>query len=127
MGNGIYDNEKTAAHASDTLARKLITNSKQGHKLNFPNDDTEVFRERKTDSSQYIGVTYDIKTSKWRALRCSKHEKKEFYNGRYENEERAAYASDTLARKLIINGEQGHKLNFPDDKTEVFQETRQRK
>ena len=44
------------------------------------------------------------------------------YNGRYDNEETAAHASDTLARKLMSNGEQGHKLNFPDDDTKVFPE-----
>ena len=43
--NGRYESEETAAHASDTLARKLMTNGEQGHKLNFPNDDTEVFPE----------------------------------------------------------------------------------
>ena len=33
-----------------------------------------------------------------------------------------AYASDILARKLIANGENGHKLNFPDDEFEVYPE-----
>jgi len=56
------------------------------------------------------------------STRHSKLEKKDVYNGVYENEERAAHASDTLARILIANGEQGHKLNFPDDNTEVFPE-----
>ena len=63
-----------------------------------------------------------MNTSKWRAHRHSKHEKTVLYNGSYDNEKRAARASDTLARKLIINGEKGHKLNFPNDETEVFQE-----
>ena len=27
-----------------------------------------------------------------------------------------------MARKLIANGEKGHKLNFPDDHTEVYSE-----
>merc|ERR1712098_584931 len=120
--NGSYDNKKTAAHASDTLARKLITNGEEGHKLNFPNDETEVFPEKKKFSSQFVGVVYNINTSKWQASRYSKHEKKDTYNGSYDNEKRAARASDTLARKLIINGEEGHKLNFPNDETEVFPE-----
>merc|ERR1712098_725278 len=118
--NGHYDNEKTAVHASDTLARKLTANGEEGHKLNFPNDDTEVFPEEKTKSSQYIGVNYREDTSKWQAKRYSKHEKKEFYNGSYDNEETAAHASDTLARKLNANTEQGHNLNFPNDDTEMF-------
>ena len=76
----------------------------------------------KTKSSQYIGVSYFVQTSKWRAHRRSKHEKKDLYNGSYDNEETAARASDTLARKLMTNGEKGHKLNFPNDGTEVFPE-----
>ena len=40
--NGRYDNEKTAAHASDTLARNLLANGEKGHRLNFPDDDTDV-------------------------------------------------------------------------------------
>merc|ERR1712098_312138 len=111
----------------DTLARKLMTNGEKGHELNFPNDDTEVFPEKKKFLSQFVGVVYNIKGSKWQARRYIKHEKRILYNGSYDNEERAARASDTLARKLIINGEKGHKLNFPNDETEVFQEKRQRK
>ena len=45
LRNGCYDNEDTAARASDTLARKLMANGEQGHKLNFPDDDTDVFPE----------------------------------------------------------------------------------
>merc|ERR1712098_869575 len=125
--NGSYDNEERAAHGSDTLARKLIINAEQGHKLNFPDDETEVFPEGRTSSSQYIGVSYHMKTLKWQASRYSKHEEKNTYNGSYDNDKRAAHASDTLARKLIINGEEGHKLNFPNDETEVFSQKRQRK
>merc|ERR1712098_640968 len=120
--NGHYENEKTAAHASDTLARKLNANAEKGHKLNFPNDDTEVFPEKKKFSSQFVGVVYNINISKWQARRHSKHEKRILYNGYYDNEKTAAHASDTLARKLITNGEEGHKLNFPNDETEVLPE-----
>jgi len=125
--NGRYKDEETAAHASDTLARKLTANGEQGHKLNFPDDHTRVYPEKKTTSSKYIGVSYSENRSKWIAQRRSKHdEKKMICSGRYENEETAAHASDTLAKKLIANGELGHKLNFPEDDTEVYQE-RQRK
>ena len=65
-------------------------------------------------------MRYDARRLTWRPARYSKHEKKTRANGYYENKERAAHASDSLARKLIRNGEQGHKLNFPDDDTEVF-------
>ena len=59
---------------------------------------------------------------KWVTSRRSKQTKKLFYNGNYKDEETAAHASDTLAKKLIENGEKGHKLNFPDDDTEMYPE-----
>jgi hypothetical protein len=40
----------------------------------------------------------------------------------FKDEETAAHATDTLARKLMANGEKNHKLNFPDDNTEVYAE-----
>jgi hypothetical protein len=122
--NGSYEDEETAAHASDTLARKFMKNGEKNHKLNFSNDYTEVFLKKKENSSQFIGVNfrYDFKRSNWQAHRRSKHDKKVIYNGSYDNEEAAAHASDTLARKLMENGEQCHKLNFPDDNTDVFSE-----
>merc|ERR1712098_46123 len=46
--------------------------------------------------------------------RWSKNEYKMVHNGCYDDEETAAHASDTLARKLMENGELNHKLNFPD-------------
>merc|ERR1712098_110994 len=118
--NGNYKDEKTAAHASDTLARKLMQNGEQKLKLNFPNDDTEVYPEKKHTSSVYIGVSYSERKSIWLAYRRSRKEKKTVYNGFYNDEETAARASDTLSKKLMANGEQNHKLNFPDDDTEVY-------
>merc|ERR1712034_291799 len=79
---------------------------------------TEV-RAEKTNTSKYIGVFYNNKISKWRASRYSKNEKKIMYIGDYKDEDIAAHASDTLARKLIANDKQKLKLNFPDDETEV--------
>merc|ERR1712096_220658 len=99
--NGYYKDEETAAHASDTLARKLMANGEQNHKLNFPDDDTEVNPETKQTSSRYIGVTYIQTQERWQVGRHSKNENKNCYNGYYEDEETAAHASDTLARKLI--------------------------
>jgi hypothetical protein len=122
FNNGTYKDEDTAALASDTLARKFIANGEKGHKLNFPENEVEVNPEKR---SNYIGVTYEPKTSKWRTRRYSRNEKTVFYNGTYKNEDTAAHASDTLARKLIANDEKGHKLNFPDDDTEVKPETKQ--
>jgi len=127
--NGSYKDEETAAHASDTLARKLIANGEKGHKLNFPDDHTEVYPEEVKGSSNFIGVSYNKGQTKWCAYRQSKNGKKKVYNGSYKDEETAAHASDILARKLIANGEKGHRLNFPDDDTEVYSEesTYQRK
>merc|ERR1712034_275830 len=110
-------NEDEAAHASDTLARKLMENG-QGLKFNFPGDEAEVYYE-KIATSNYIGVTRCKYNLKWQAHRCSKHENNKVYYGCYDNEKKAAHASDTLARKLVENGEQNHKLNFPNDDTEV--------
>merc|ERR1712098_262574 len=119
FSNGYYDDEETAARASDTLARKLMKNGEKGHKLNFPDDHIEVHPE-KTTTSKYNGVSYHGKNLNWYVRRWSKSENKHFLNGCYDVEETAAHASDTLARKLMENGEQGHKLNFPDDHTEVY-------
>ena len=43
--NGSYRNAELAAHASDTLARLLNENGEKGHKLNFPDDDAEVWAD----------------------------------------------------------------------------------
>jgi len=119
--NGCYDDEKTAAHASDTIARKFMENGEQNQKLNFPNDHTEVYPEKEI-ASKFIGVTYNKNKPKWYVQRWSKYESKNVFGGCYDNEKTAAHASDTLARKLMKNGEQNHKLNFPEDHTEVYPE-----
>jgi hypothetical protein len=115
--NGCYDNEETAAHASDTLARKLTANGELNHKLNFHDENTEVYSKKK--ASRYIGLAYHTQKAKWCVSRWIKNENKHVYNGEYDDEEKAARASDTLARKLMENNKQKFKLNFPDDHTEV--------
>merc|ERR1712098_540217 len=102
---GYYDDEETAARASDTLARTLMQNGKQNLKLNFPDDRTEVYWEKET-TSKFIGVSYHKKKLKWCAQRWNKNENKLVHNGCYDDEEKAAQASDLLARKLMENGEQ---------------------
>jgi len=119
--NGDYEDEEIAAYASDTLARKLITNGEDNHNLNFPDDYIEV-NAKAHKTSKYIGVSYNQHRLAWGALRRSKREKKIVYNGTYKDEETAAHASDTLARILMSNGEHNHRLNFPDDYTEVLRE-----
>merc|ERR1712098_195096 len=112
--NGTYKNEEIAAHASDTLARKLMRDGESNHYLNFPDDETEVKSKVKTPTSKYIGVYFKTQYSRWVVQRYSKKEKKYAYFKSYMNEEEAAYASDTLARELMQGGEKGHKLNFTD-------------
>merc|ERR1712098_630264 len=102
----------------DTLARKFLANGEKGHKLNFPGDNTEMYTEN------YIGVIFQKRDLTWRVMRWSKSGKKNICNGTYKNEETAAHASDTLARKLIASGEKGHKLNFSYDDTDVHPEKR---
>jgi hypothetical protein len=114
---GEYKDEKTAAHASDTLARQLMAKGEKNHKLNFPDDGIEVHPAKKKTSSIYIGVSYNKLNKIWEVYRWSKND--QVRNGFYKDEETAARASDILARKLIANGEENHKLNFPDDDTEV--------
>ena len=70
-------------------------------------------------TSAFRGVCYNKKNGVWSAQRRSKFFNKMVYNGTYKDEEKAAHASDTLARSLIANGEQKHKLNFPEDHTVV--------
>jgi len=125
--NGCHDNEETAAHASDTLARILMKNGEEGHKLNFPDDHNEVYSKGKKSTFQYFGVGYSKNKSKWCSFRWSRSKNKALFNGYYENEDTAAHASDTLARQLIKKGEQGHKLNFPDDETEIYPEKKNSK
>merc|ERR1712098_243781 len=91
--------------------------------MGFPDDHIEVQREKKTN---YIRVSHIDYRSTWSASRRSKKQNKTLYNGStHRDEKTAAHASDTLARKLMENGERDHKLNFPDDYTEV--DSRERK
>merc|ERR1712098_130485 len=99
------------------MGREVMAKGEGDAKLNFPDDETEVQKKRK--SSEYIGVTFHKKGFRWGAFRWSREECRTLHNGNYDNEEEAAYASDTLARKLMANGEENIKLNFPDDNTEV--------
>ena len=101
----------------DEYAKIKVTKNNCLGTENICGERAEDFEKRK--SSSHIGVFY--REGRWQALRRSKHEKKNVYNGCYENEETAAHASDTFARTLMKNGEQILKLNFPDDCTEVCQ------
>jgi hypothetical protein len=119
FNNGYHEDEETAAHASDTLARKLMAKGEENHKLNFPDENIKVHPDERAKSSSYIGVYYNKKKKTWKTLRWSKILHKDVHNGSYKNEETAGHASDTLARKLMFNGEQSHKLNFPESNTKL--------
>jgi len=75
-------------------------------------------------SDTFIGVSLDILLNEWVAHRHSTKEDHRFITGTYQDEETAAFASDCLARKLIANGEKGHKLNFPDVLSESQNESK---
>lgn len=97
-------------------------NGEQNRKLNFPDDNTEVYPQEKTKTSKYVGVYYIESLKRWLVQRYSKTERKLSSNGIYNDEKTAAHASDTLARTLIVNGEHSHKLNFPEKYNEVYPE-----
>jgi len=108
-----YTSERTAAQASDTLARLLMREDNELKlDLNFENNFTEVYPW----SSFFIGVSYKPRLyAKWRARRWSFQQNKAVLSGTYRDQESAAHASDEIARNLILNGEKGHKLNFLGD------------
>ena len=69
VSNGCnYENEETAAHASDTLARKLMENGEKALKLNFPDDYTEVHRGKvaaiKKFTKFHISIIWESKEKK---------------------------------------------------------------
>merc|ERR1712098_998421 len=66
-------------------------------------------------TSKYIGISYNEKMKRWLVYRWSKRDRKAFSDGWYRDEEAAARASDTLARKFMVSSDQNIKLNFPDD------------
>merc|ERR1712098_989151 len=126
MYNGLFEDEETAARMSDTLARNLIANGEHEHKLNFPENDSEMYQEGVLlkKASKYYGVC--VCQDKWQAKRWSKDEKKMVTNGIYKNEKTAACWSDILAKSLMKNGEKDHKLNFPDDTERQTDKRKQR-
>jgi hypothetical protein len=115
--NGNYKDEESAAHASDTLARQLIKNGEKGHKLNFPDEQIEVYAEMKT--SKYIGVSCNKRRY---SQRRSRNKNKKVYVGTYKDEGNVAHASDDLARKSMANSNNNLELNFQNDSTEVHPE-----
>jgi hypothetical protein len=121
VNNGSYKDEETAARASDDLARELIANGEH-HQMNFPDDKTDSNQRtrdatEKKQTSTYIGVYRD--GERWHVKRWSKKAKKSISHGSHKDEEAAAHASDALAREFMANGEENHKLNFPEESLQV--------
>merc|ERR1712098_338004 len=105
-------------HCTKSLERMKANKTEQSIVMKIEED--KYTKANKCITSKYIGTIYKESRSKWEAQRWSKNEKKLAYSGYYRDEESAARASDTLARKLIANGEKGHMLNFPDNDTEEY-------
>merc|ERR1712098_661110 len=116
--SGCYINEETAAHASDTLARELMNNGEHRHMLNFPDENIGLHVGQDGTCLFYLGIYQTIaghRFKRWQAHRWNKDEARTDSNACcYKNEETAAHASDTLAKQLSRNGQQGHKFNFPE-------------
>ena len=103
----------------DDYTKERVTKNFRYHKFHKNILKIKYLRKK---NSKYFGVSYNKLAELWLVQRWSKSEVRVVYNGYYKNEETAAHASDTLARKLMDNGKQNPKLNFPEDHTEVFPE-----
>jgi hypothetical protein len=110
------ENKVQIAKSEETITENNAEN------LIFVKIEEDEYTKTNKKTSKFIGVCYDKSKTRWTAQRRNKSERKNVVNGSYKDEETAAHASDTLARKLMKNGERNLKLNFPDDKSEVFPE-----
>jgi hypothetical protein len=145
---GSFDDEQEAARAVDTAARRLRSEdahggraSKTGRrwKLNFPTEEeAKRAQERgalltaddkaaaaaavseRQGPSEFVGVSWDRRSRKWKAQ--IRHDGKTQNLGSFDDEQEAARAADTAARRL--RGEDAHggrsgrnnkwnRLNFP--------------
>merc|ERR1712098_779845 len=86
--------------------KKETTENSESKSILVKIEEDEYFKTNKSHCRNF-GVTYNKRREEWRAERWSKKERKPVYHGTYKDEETAAHASDTLARKLIANGEKG--------------------
>jgi hypothetical protein len=140
---GRFDDEREAARAVDTAARRLRGEDAHGGlsgsqwlRLNFPTEE-EVKRAKDRGAllteedkaaaiaaseqqgpSKFVGVSWNKMNRKWRAQ--FNHDGKNQYLGRFDDEQEAAQAVDTAARRLRGEGAHGgrsgtrwHCLNFP--------------
>ena len=144
---GYFDDEHEAARAVDTAARRLRGENAHGGRaiggghtwrLNFPTDgEVKQAKDRgvllteddkaaaaaaseRQGPSKFVGVSWDKRKSKWEA--SIRHVCKLQHLGRSDDENEAARAADTAARRL--RGEHAHggrsgqnwvRLNFPTE------------
>ena len=142
---GCFDDEQQAARAVDTAARRLRGEDahggrsggigKQWRRLNFPTEgEVERAQERgmltvedmaataaaseQQGPSKFVGVSWYKNSRKWTAQ--IKHDGKQQHLGSFDDEQEAARAVDTVARRLRGEdahggraGKKWHRLNFP--------------
>eukprot|EP01046_Picozoa_sp_COSAG06_P008169 COSAG06_NODE_410_length_16089_cov_9.968793_15_plen_519_part_00 len=126
---GSFDDEREAARAVDTAARRLRGEDAHGGRagtnwlrLNFPTEgEVKRAKERgmllteedkavavaaseRQGPSKFVGVTWHKRTRKWKAQ--SNHDGKKHHLGSFDDERKAAQAVDTAARRL--RGEDAH-------------------
>ena len=99
---GLYDDEEAAARAYDEVA------AKQGRPVNFPvaEGGSRAMKGAYGGSSQYKGVWWNKRESKWRAR--IRFEGKAIELGHFKEEEEAARAYDKAAERV------GRPMNFLD-------------
>jgi hypothetical protein len=143
---GYFDDEREAARAFDTAARRLRGDDAHGGRagtnwncLNFPTEE-EVKRAKERGAllteedkrvaaaaseqqgpSEFVGVHWRKVSRKWKAE--IRYSGKEHYLGYFDDEREAARAFDTAARRLRGDGAHGgrpgtkwHRLNFPSER-----------
>jgi hypothetical protein len=142
---GCFDDEREAARAVDTAARRLRGENAHGgrsgnnwYRLNFPTEAevkrakdrgallTEEDRAAAAEASErqgpsvFMGVSWAKRQRNWKAQ--IRHDGKHLYLGYFDDEREAARAVDTAARRL--RGENAHggrsgnnwyRLNFPTE------------
>jgi hypothetical protein len=138
---GYFDDEREAARAFDTAARRLRGENAHGgrkgsdwHRLNFPTeievskaeergaqDRAAAAASERQGPSTFVGVSWFKKNHRWAAT--ISHDGKKQHLGYFDDEQEAAQAVDTAAR--LLRGEDAHggrsgkgnwlRLNFPTE------------
>jgi len=94
---GLFENEEQAAMKSNLLCDKMEIERKNPT-INIKLD--EIHQQFRNKTSQYSGVSWHKITRKWQAR--LDHNKKQYYDGSFENEEQAAMRVNLLCDKFEI-------------------------